>query len=566
MTVIKVRFKRNFALVALHDFSSVKAVALRNILNSRKHNQLRNSLIDELGEKFLNLAKSGSVPTVNNRYILMEFFPLPLWATVNAAVANLISKKMGAAVFGFSFSTPARDGKQLFNSLGVSKFLIISQKISKIPATFAMYRGVLKTLTDANSVFEIRVDKVQIGVDIYESILRRGKATVSINDHETYIQIFRAIKQYIFFKDRFEKQEIVAVLLSHDNYIGPGLLSRMAYTYDVPVILANIFSITTPTQPFQLYSIFPRYREYFSQIILQEQRDAIALSKAKLGKRLSGELKIGMAYQEKSAFENSSVESQLRVGTNLKVIILTHDFYDNPHGYGRMLFDDFLLWLNFLGELSSDTKYDWYIKTHRDFSDAESIEVQKFVARFPNIHLVNSETSFLQLAREGIRFALTCYGTVGHELPLLGITVINASYNPHVAYGFNHHAKSISHYEEMIRNLENYEIHKFDENEIYEFYYVHNNMLSRDDFILRSFEELNRDCDGDFNSNFLIKHITSELDSIICNVELRAIELFNSHRVFSHESILPEDVQTKVPISTNNSAFYRAFDDGTVQP
>ena len=92
MTVIKVRFKRNFALVALHDFSSVKAVALRNILNSRKHNQLRNSLIDELGDKFLNLAKSGSVPTVNNRYILMEFFPLPLWATVNAAVANLISK------------------------------------------------------------------------------------------------------------------------------------------------------------------------------------------------------------------------------------------------------------------------------------------------------------------------------------------------------------------------------------------------------------------------------------------------------------------------------------------
>ena len=91
-------------------------------------------------------------------------------------------------------------------------------------------------------------------------------------------------------------------------------------------------------------------------------------------------------------------------------------------------------------------------------------------------------------------------------------------------------------------------------------------MLSRDNFILRSFEELNRDCDSDFNSNFLIKHITSELDSIICNVELRANDLFNSHRVFSHESILPEDVQTKVPISTNNSAFYRAFDDGTVQP
>ena len=57
MTVIKVRFKRNFALVALHDFSSVKSVALRNILNARKHNRSRSALIDELGDKFFNLTK-----------------------------------------------------------------------------------------------------------------------------------------------------------------------------------------------------------------------------------------------------------------------------------------------------------------------------------------------------------------------------------------------------------------------------------------------------------------------------------------------------------------------------
>ena len=35
-----------------------------------------------------------------------------------------------------------------------------------------------------------------------------------------------------------------------------------------------------------------------------------------------------------------------------KVLICTHCFFDNPHGYGGMIFLDFYEWLVFLGEIS----------------------------------------------------------------------------------------------------------------------------------------------------------------------------------------------------------------------
>ena len=48
------------------------------------------------------------------------------------------------------------------------------------------------------------------------------------------------------------------------------------------------------------------------------------------------------------------------------------------------------------------------------------------MSRYPRFALIPSETSFHQLADEGIQFALTCYGSIGHECPLLDIQVINA--------------------------------------------------------------------------------------------------------------------------------------------
>ena len=68
--------------------------------------------------------------------------------------------------------------------------------------------------------------------------------------------------------------------------------------------------------------------------------------------------------------------------------------------------------------------------------------VNKFLIDFPQIILLDGNTSFLQLADEGLDYVFTCHGTVGHEVPLLGIQVINADINnPHICYDFNWNPK-----------------------------------------------------------------------------------------------------------------------------
>ena len=52
---------------------------------------------------------------------------------------------------------------------------------------------------------------------------------------------------------------------------------------------------------------------------------------------------------------------------NIKVLICTHEFFDDPNSTGGLLFPDFYEWLKYLAQISNKTNYDWYIKPHIKF-------------------------------------------------------------------------------------------------------------------------------------------------------------------------------------------------------
>jgi len=83
-----------------------------------------------------------------------------------------------------------------------------------------------------------------------------------------------------------------------------------------------------------------------------------------------------------------------------------------------------------------------------------------------------TDTSFRQLARENVDFALTVYASIGHELPFLGIKVINCSPNPHMAYDFNFHTYTKKEYNNLLLALPNLD-KTISTDGIYEFYYIH---------------------------------------------------------------------------------------------
>ena len=130
--------------------------------------------------------------------------------------------------------------------------------------------------------------------------------------------------------------------------------------------------------------------------------------------------------------------------------------------------------MEFLGGISNRTDYEWHVKTHPDSLPGNLPVIQELLEKYPNLSLVSQDVSHHQLIDEGIDFVLTVYGTIGFEYAALGKNVINASLcNPHVAYNFNIHPKSVEEYEKILLSLPDQRI-DIDESEIYEYYFMRN--------------------------------------------------------------------------------------------
>ena len=153
----------------------------------------------------------------------------------------------------------------------------------------------------------------------------------------------------------------------------------------------------------------------------------------------------------------------------------THCFFDSPHSYGFNLFPDFYEWLDYLGKLSNKKDYNWYIKLHPDYLPGTINILNDLKNKYKKFKIVDPEISHHQLIREGIDIALTVYGTIGMEYPLLDTLVINASTNnPHYRYSFCKSPKNLSLYKNELSKLKKRKELNIKKKKIYEFYYIKN--------------------------------------------------------------------------------------------
>ena len=117
--------------------------------------------------------------------------------------------------------------------------------------------------------------------------------------------------------------------------------------------------------------------------------------------------------------------------------------------------------MNFLGNISKKTNYDWYLKTHINFDGKFKLYqpnsnkiIFEIFNKYKKIKILPNNYSHKQIINEKIDFVLTQHGSVGFEYAYHGIPVINASYNnPQVAYKFNFHPSNKVEYEKLLLNL-----------------------------------------------------------------------------------------------------------------
>lgn len=342
------------------------------------------------------------------------------------------------------------------------------------------------------------VEGVLIGDLFYDTYLRvTSKPTIEVSSQDTIDRLARFVGDTLFWLDYFSKNEVAAVIASHCVY-GNAIPLRVAVQKSVPAFQATATSIyrLSHTELFA-YKDTELFPEKFRALSRDKQEAGRSIARKRLEARFRGEVGVDMPYSTESAYQKVLDQKSVNDSENSKILVAAHCFFDSPHPYGIKLFPDFWEWLHFLGRISNDTTFDWYLKSHRDYLPGNIEILEEFVRLYPRFQLLPSDASHHQLIAEGIDVALTVHGTIGFEYPYLGVPVINASQNnPHSAYSFNFHPASLEEYEKLIRSIP--AIKKPDSSDqrlIEEFYYM-KNFFQTTDLFFDDFDELLSDLGG----------------------------------------------------------------------
>jgi len=392
--------------------------------------------------------------------------------------------------------------KKIYKSFGVNNFLDINVNSYK---TLANQRT-NKLMSEINSksyLENLIIDDIWVGDLIYDQYLSSYKVpTVNIKSDQFRKILFEFFILYYYWKDLLSKKKIKALVISHACYFM-GLPARIAISYDVHVYQVNLQAVYYLSKK----NIFPNsefhsYKNDFEKLHTVIKNKGIAKAQERLRLIFEGKTDVDQHYIVKSAYIQKKNSTRILGNkSSIKILIASHSFYDSPHGLGMTLFPDFFEWLEFLGELSNKTDYEWYIKTHPGIDTFDQKSIDDIVSRYKKIILVPNTTSHHQLIEEGINIVATIFGSIGIEYAAKNITVINASLNnPHISFDFNIHPKSKEELKNIIFNLNSYvNKNRFSE-DVYKCYYM--KYLHHDfNIFVSNFDNLLKDMGG-YNALF----------------------------------------------------------------
>lgn len=361
----------------------------------------------------------------------------------------------------------------VYRSFGAYDFLLIELSESQKRKAKYLAKDVQKTLNCKQDLVDLKVEGVWIGDLIYDTYLRtHNEPTVELSSKIFLKSMLESIQTFVFWNDYMTSNDVCGLIISHCVY-NQAFPMRLAVKKGVPAFQVNATHVYRLSERnLFAYNDFFYFRDRFEELPGPAKEKGLEKGAALIKKRFEGEVGVDMPYSKKTAYGSFLAKRLISESQRKKVLIATHCFFDAPHAYGKKLFPDFFCWLEFLGELSTTTDYDWYIKTHPDYRTGTMEVIEQFLSRYPKFRMLPPSSSHHQIISEGIDVALTCHGTIGFEYAALGVPVINASVNnPHIAYNFNLHPRTIEEYREALLNLENINL-DIDKSEVFEFYFM----------------------------------------------------------------------------------------------
>lgn len=355
-----------------------------------------------------------------------------------------------------------------------ARFLLQAQEVIK------------KFGTSKRSFIDFSQDGVALGDLIYDTYLRFKPApTVNLEDAFFIKLTAHALQIYDTSKKYLEANPVEGLITAYTAYLHYGIITRLCLKKGIRVLatggLSPVYSKVPGYFPTHLkdHSV---YRGIFRDLNEETKRQGLETAEKTLAMRFQGIIDPAINFMKQSAYssELKPIDKEwLQKFSEVKkrkVVILLHCFFDSPHIYRNKVFADFYEWLTFLLQHQNDFPgISFYVKPHPNANPANQPVIDSLKAQYPHAQFLPASISNGVFAQAGFDAVLTVYGTVGHEMPYLGVPVIASGDSPHEPYDFCCTVKSSDELLGALKQVENGTFNRsLRKEEIHEFYYMHN--------------------------------------------------------------------------------------------
>jgi hypothetical protein len=349
---------------------------------------------------------------------------------------------------------------------------------------------------DANTSISLRIDGVEVADLLVDSYIR-FKPSPMFDAHDPFVRrlLLQALRDVRLAHRYFKHVKPRWYLTSYTSYLEHGIPVRVALLHGISVwSFGNIYCFGKQLTLLDAYASpnFAHYRSDFEA--LDRQTERLEDARKQLELRLSGGIDAATSYMRQSAYGASHVAPPS--GLDGAVVIFLHDFYDSPHVYPDLVFDDFWRWICFTIDVLRKAGILFFLKPHPNQISLSDEALGQLRKRYLELRWIPSGVSNVQLSRAGIACGVTVYGTVAHELAYLGVPTIGCARHPHHSFEFCRTARTAIEYEAMLLTYKLLPVPKSEmQRQALAFYYMHN--LHGDDdarVLQRAFVEFWRAC------------------------------------------------------------------------
>lgn len=379
------------------------------------------------------------------------------------AAGQVLNAKIAA--FSFHFSEKSKSWqfwRSFYGECGAPLVLTNQKRIWSRSVARFMAWAICQKIKTPQDVLSIQLGPILAGPLIYQTYLGVERATMDVHDPYLFQVIIQTCHNYLNSQACLSYHPVKQVIISHNQYIQYGVLTRLAIARGIPVITpyAHGWRRTIPftlrrTDAISMMAFPPYYkfRALFKRLSKREQAQARTKGRKKLLQRLNGKLDL-VALKTGPGFTPQDKKILLPTKKK-KILLLLNCFFDGPNIFRFNLFPDFYQWAVHTLEKARETEYEWYIKPHPVGVAQNDRVMHDLKTKFPEAVYLPKETSNWGLLNDGLSAVFTTHGTCIHEFAYRGVPVVATGDNFHIDYRFYLLPKSLEEYDRLILSAGN---------------------------------------------------------------------------------------------------------------